>query len=200
VTFTENVAVGNGNGFYVNADNFVFTGNLAAANTLSPSAFTGDGFRMASAQNAVITGNAATGNPGSGFRMGTFVGGKLTGNTARANGRYGFDMERAPSVAGNAAISNVQGGFLIRLEGVRLTQNNIFGNGTAPNHLTSEVNCGVLNATLSTVNAENNFWGAATGPGGDPADKGCVIAFGIELIDVAPYAPRAFSIPVKAGE
>jgi len=37
----------------------------------------------------------------------------------------------------------------------------------------SGTNCGVSNFSGTTLHAANNFWGAATGPGADPADTVC---------------------------
>ena len=33
--------------------------------------------------------------------------------------------------------------------------------------------CGLFNGTGTTVTATDNFWGAVTGPGPDPADQAC---------------------------
>ena len=56
-------------------------------------------------------------------------------------------------------------------------------------------NCGVLNESGAVQIAKGNFWGAATGPGRDPADKagpnsGCDIAG--ETV-VVPFATRLFT-------
>jgi len=50
--------------------------------------------------------------------------------------------------------------------------NNIFENGAAahPDGGLVDLNCGILNASGNRLEATENFWGAVTGPGADPAD------------------------------
>jgi len=50
--------------------------------------------------------------------------------------------------------------------------NNIFGNAVATLSIAGlvEPNCGILNASGNSPQATDNFWGAVTGPGADPAD------------------------------
>ena len=67
----------------------------------------------------------------------------------------------------------------------RLRENNIFGNG----------NCGTTNQTGAagvTIDARNNFWGAATGPSfTDPADAACA---GAQPTLTTPFATEAFAV------
>lgn len=68
-------------------------------------------------------------------------------NNIFGNKAYGVEMFEAP-VGGSP----------------RLRENNIFANGL----------CGTHNGTNETLDARNNFWGAATGPSDtDPADDAC---------------------------
>jgi parallel beta-helix repeat protein len=78
---------------------------------------------------------------------------------------------------------------------VTLTSNNFADNGVFPDP-TAGPNCAVVNFTPDLVNAERNFWGAASGPGPDPADRSCPTA---GLIDTAPYLTRAVTITNQAG-
>ena len=48
---------------------------------------------------------------------------------------------------------------------------NIFGNN--PPSEFPQSNCGTSNFSGDRVIATNNFWGADTGPGPDPADQAC---------------------------
>jgi hypothetical protein len=47
---------------------------------------------------------------------------------------------------------------------VKVNQNNIYGNGTDGS------NCGII-VSQNGADARNNYWGAPTGPGKDPADQ-----------------------------
>jgi hypothetical protein len=66
----------------------------------------------------------------------------------------------------------------------KLQGNNVFGNET----------CGIDYIGSSSVSAAfpNNYWGAATGPGGDPADELC--NFTGATITTAPFATKPFDI------
>src|SRR5437899_12678615 len=68
-----------------------------------------------------------------------------------------------------------------------ITDNNIFGNGS----------CGLQNNTGALVTASRNFWGAATGPGSDPADAVCNDASSTTIVE--PVATKPFNINVKIG-
>ena len=69
----------------------------------------------------------------------------------------------------NAVIGNKSSGIWIRAGTVQIEQNNIFGNDLLTR--TAE-NCG-LSVRSGQVTAKYNWWGAATGPGSDPADSVC---------------------------
>ena len=75
--------------------------------------------------------------------------------------------------------------------GATVNDNNIFANGVTTG------NCGVHNNSGATIDATNNFWGAATGPGPDPADQVCD-EFGSTTI-VAPSASQQFAITSPGG-
>ena len=91
----------------------------------------------------------------------------------------------------NAIIGNRQLGMQIFSSNVAITDNNIFGNGTIGG------NCGLLNQTGTSLMASNNFWGAAGGPGPDPADAVC--GDPPSTTAIAPVATKPFKIPVQAG-
>ena len=48
------------------------------------------------------------------------------------------------------------------------------------------------------LNATNNFWGAATGPGDDPADEACDPSSAVTII--VPFANKEFNVVTKAGQ
>jgi hypothetical protein len=65
-------------------------------------------------------------------------------------------------------------------------ENNFIGNalGIPPEFFGP--NCGLANFTGETLNATNSYWGAATGPGPDPADVAC----GNDPVITTPFATR----------
>jgi len=69
----------------------------------------------------------------------------------------------------NSAIGNKGSGISIRAGTVQVDQNNIFGNYDFGR---TGRNCG-LSISSGQVTAKYNWWGAATGPGSDPADSVC---------------------------
>src|SRR5262249_32048379 len=93
----------------------------------------------------------------------------------------------------NAVIGNGGYGIVVSSQDATITENNIFGNGTFGS------NCGLLNGTGTVPMASNNFWGAARGPGPDPADAVSPACGGNPTI-VDPVATKPFNIPVKAGQ
>ena len=90
---------------------------------------------------------------------------RLVRNTAINNADAGFQVDLAAEFSGNAAVSNGSGAILGWNTQIPLFRDNTF----AANH----TNCGVRNDSVLAVNAANNYWGAATGPGSDPADDFC---------------------------
>jgi hypothetical protein len=72
----------------------------------------------------------------------------------------------------------------------------ISGNTFAGNGLSSSnANCGMLNNSNGALVATNNYWGAATGPGADPADQICN-GFGSSTT-TSPHATKA-TIPLQS--
>jgi parallel beta-helix repeat protein len=73
---------------------------------------------------------------------------------------------------------------------VTVSGNNIFANGVDdPSY------CGFENGSGTAVDATNNFWGAASGPGPDPADGVC----GDSVTITSPFATEQFAIPSSGG-
>jgi hypothetical protein len=84
-----------------------------------------------------------------------------------------------PLFEGNSAIQNGTGITVLTVQPVVVTSNNIYGNV-----------CGV-GADPSLVDLSGNYWGAATGPGVDPADDLCGGGGAAGL----PFSPRPFPLP-----
>ena len=181
----ENIASGSFFGFDLEG-NVVLRNNIAIGNR-------GVGFRLAGPRASLL----ATGNTASGNVIGFQVSGAnmvLRDNIASGN-TNGFFID-APDLRffRNAAIGNEGAGLFVGPTVIRgIFQNNIFGNGVINNGVDN--NCGLSNQYGNTVDATNNFWGAASGPGADPADNagpGCDF-FGSNTI-VEPFATKPFVV------
>jgi len=114
----------------------------------------------------------------------------VTGNVSSANLAFGMQIANDGSqglaalqrntIVGNAA------GIQVRLEAdARINNNDIYGNEM----------CGVRNESARVIDATGNYWGAATGPGPDPADQagpGSACDFAGSVTIVAPFrsAPK----------
>jgi hypothetical protein len=198
VTLDHNVAVSSEVGF---------GGTGATAVTLRKNVASGDvtGFAANAADHLVLTGNIASHNF-SGFETRALQV-DAQGNSAVNNQSYGFTLlptvdEAHQVITGsvvtfhqNTVAGNELAGVLAERE-VDLTahKNNFFGNGTRVTGAHAP-NCGVLNKTTFTVDATNNYWGAATGPGPDPADAagGACDFFG-ETTTFTPFRTTPVSV------
>jgi hypothetical protein len=138
-------------GFLVNDETAVVKGNLAKANSFT-------GFGILGGAYSVITKNVAVGNLGYGFFL-AIPGASLASFTK------------------NAAVGNADAGVFVAATGtapasLTVAQNTIYGNGVHPQY--PPTNCGLVTQNSGvetlTVDADGNYWGAATGPGADPAD------------------------------
>jgi len=202
-----NRAVGNaGAGFVVDGQANVAAGNQAFGNA-------GPGFSIVFGSGLTLTGNLSTDN-----LTGFLVAGPqhlLADNTAAAND-VGISLIGAGLVTLTRNVvsgSTFEGVFLSgdghvftrnavrgsRGSGVlvesadtstlTVTGNTLVGNGAGG------TNCGLeLNATTGDpLVATGNFWGAASGPGADPADLACDAAVAI------PFATKEIKVNPKLG-
>ncbi len=119
--------------------------------------------------------------------------------------------DTAPPIIERFALNTVVGnaGFGVRERGRaidRLEQNNIYGNGYGGGVAPTVPNCGLVvdgGYPGGNVIATNNFWGAATGPGRNPADNagaasGCGAASASTV--VAPFAAAPFAVDVVTDD
>jgi hypothetical protein len=142
-----------------------YIGNLSIDNRA-------DGFNLFGTGH-VLHGNVASGNLVSGFSLGgnRFL---LRDNIASGNQTRGFHLGLADHrLIRNAAIGNGQSGVLVagRQSGeLTLRKLNLYGNGIS---FDFGANCGLTNISGNTVTASDVFFGAASGPGSDPADQVC---------------------------
>lgn len=185
-----------------------------ADNIATGSAFAGILVQGFGQDRATLVANTAVNNPGSGFSIlgdaahvvdrnvsssngfGFLVNGGgmvLTRNSAISNASHGFIVSNLASEPHRFVLNNVIGnrgnGFFFNPDAqpAVLRRNNIFGNLLN--------NCGIANQSGETIDARNNFWGAATGPGADPADNagpgsGCDIHGTTKVI---PFATQEFA-------
>lgn len=187
----------------------VIAGNVASANAL--------GVGLASAGGAVARSNLAVANTGDGFAAGGTGTQRFEGNVALANEDFGFTggLYDEAVLVGNVAVGNREGlrggnGGALTVTGfaaianrqagvhnqgtttVSVTASNLIGNGTQS--IGGSFNCGTITET-PPLTAANVFWGAATGPGDDPADDVCDVGAGATA--VTPFATKPFKIKTK---
>jgi nitrous oxidase accessory protein NosD len=121
------------------------------------------GFLLISS-NDLITRNVVMGCTDGFDVQGGARGARLVRNTAIGNSGDGFQLGGTINrFTGNVAIDNETG---VRVSGPlgEFSSNTFAGNRS---------NCGVRNFGAATLAALGNYWGAPTGPGGDPADTVC---------------------------
>lgn len=205
-----NLAVLTSTGFSaVSTGAVLFQGNVASGN--------GTGFTVASGGGTTARANLAVASAGSGFAAGGAGTQRLEGNVALANGDFGFTagLHDEVVITGGLAIGNRQGifagsGDVVTVTGLALianveagvhnqntaamtiTASNVIGNGAKG--LGGSFNCGTLNES-QPLGAATVFWGAATGPGDDPADDVCDVGLGVTT--VVPAAPKPFKVKTK---
>jgi len=198
VTVAGNVAIGNGLSGHV-AIAVVGIGNIIADNAAINNANVGIQVNDSPGVNdssGTVTGNVASANL-EGFRINTQGRVQFTQNVASGNRSHGLSSGvggqgvleiRRSSFLGNRGIGIVFNfGGTGSVPVIDITDSNIFGNGS----------CGLQNNTGAVVTASGNFWGAASGPGPDPADTVCNVPPSTTVVD--PVATKPFNIPVRAG-
>jgi parallel beta-helix repeat protein len=195
------------------AANVAISGNISRVADRASS-----GFQIESGENIRVTGNLARdGNYG--FYVSVDVKDvKFTDNVSVSN-EFGFQTSSAHPVLlrRNVAIGNdigfvlFGGSHILRRNSVignrdygiyvggpeapLITHNNIFGNNNVPRE--GDINCGILNVGNPNIDATNNFWGAPTGPGANPADEACNRGPG-QIIHT-PFAKKEFPLRHRAA-
>jgi len=181
ISIVDNIAIGNeAAGFALQAgvpnDCHLF-GNQAIDN--------GSGFFVVG-DGHLLEFNVALSNRGAGFVLAGH-GQRFYDNQSIGNGG-GIDVNGGGDVriVHNAFIGNLQQGLKVLNQtfGLAVVQNNFFGNGTR----FDAANLGLLADPGPRVNATNNFWGAATGPGPDPADQ---VTGDVRFV---PFATKPFTM------
>jgi len=161
----------------------------------------GSGFALASIDIVQFVGNVSSHNQ-TGVRVITVapIGeakGVIAQNAFVDNQDAGIHFaEGGATVTGNTILGNQGPGVRVSVANPRnivLHQNDIYGNDSA----STPANCGVINTSAFPVDAKNNYWGSAAGPGVDPADKagpGSDCDLGAGVTTVKPFAPTLFPI------
>jgi hypothetical protein len=127
------------------------------------------GLTPTSIYDGIVSDTLAQRNVVAGSQYGIVGSGAMRNNVAIENG-YGFRPQGAVTdVTKNIASSNGAYGIYLypgaTVSGA-VQRNTIVGNDVG-------TNCGLYNDSGGALTATKNFWGAATGPGADPADLAC---------------------------
>jgi len=165
VTAGNNTAMANGCGFRL----ISYSAKLQVSNAVSI-ANTGLGMILEGNGANGVTASRVTGNG-----LGIVTSGgpfQLTHNIVAGNDTFGvsfgdrLELDKAITtlslndIVGNAVGIEVH----YSTAGLRVTRNNLYGNGTDGS------NCAIT-VEQNSADARNNYWGAPTGPGPDPADQ-----------------------------
>ncbi len=185
VTVAGNVSSHNDFGFRADASDSAFVNNRAEGNFFQGIFVTA---------TSTLTANVATDNVQNGIWL---MGGGphvVKGNVSNGNGGDGFVIDEV-TVPGtllqqNAAIGNQGSGVDVTASstgGATITKGSLFGNAS---------NCALTDdASSGSIDAAKNFWGAATGPGADPADALCGTNTG--SVSVTPVLTKEAKVSVK---
>lgn len=180
-----NVAEGNtGDGLIVGGNAAQVTNNRALGNG-------GNGIQLAG-DDIAASGNVAAGNAQAGYFVVFAAGVQVSKSVASGNQQAGFEVTLADAaLASIAALGNEGDGVHFDDGTGSVTRSSFIGNGRADG-----MNCGVLNSSGVAITASDDYWGAATGPGADPADQACVSGGGSSLA-TAPFKTKEIKVRPK---
>jgi len=140
----------------------------------------GTGINSATYGRHEIAYNEVSNNAGTGISVDftpSFVHHNVVSGNDRgiSSGSWGVGREptAGPVLYRNSLIGNTRFGMMIVAGPIRtvLKENNFYGNGVSTDEFGG--NCGLANFTGQSLNAVNSYWGAASGPGAEPADVAC---------------------------
>jgi hypothetical protein len=155
----------------------------------------GTGFGIFDAEHVIFQRNVSTRN-----NVGAYVNGPgvLTDSSFIGNRLYGVLVDGGGARLLRSTILGNEGPGIALTpatsEPTTVAASNIFGNGVKPSVETPLAsNCGLFNPSPAAVDARRNFWGAASGPGPDPADDAgpdgsCDTAQGVTTVE--PFAMK----------
>jgi parallel beta-helix repeat protein len=162
-TLSGNIASGSESGFYVTGSYNKLDNDLSINGS-------GAGFNITGSYNTIVNSLASGG--GAGFQVsadtGPGIGNAFTNDISSGN-VVGFNLFAPVVISGSEAIGNWESAVAIRGNGpVTVNNSNFFGNGTQ-----TATNCAIENFTGAAATINKSYWGAATGPGAEPADRVC---------------------------
>ena len=188
VVVAGNTSSYNDFGFRADASGAAFNNNRAVGNLFQGIYVTA---------TASIVGNVVTQSAQNGIWLSAGGPHTVKGNVSSGNLGDGILIDAVATgsvVSGNAVLDNGASGIEVTAAGsATLAKNSIFGNGTAAG---PAANCGLTSAAAVPIDASKSFWGAASGPGADPADAVCGASAG--TVTVLPVATKEVKVGVKA--
>jgi parallel beta-helix repeat protein len=183
VTVEGNIVTGFGRGIDVAGSNSVIKHNIATGN--------GEGLNIHGNRNTAAE-NVSIANFGGG---GILVGGTgqiIRQNICNANTFTGIRVAEGTNhqVRRNSAIGNGNEGVSLDFPArATVTRNNLFGTSS---------NCGLKNNNNVGIVATENFWGAASGPGEDPADDVCNL--GVATTATSGFLRKEVRVSAQPGQ
>jgi hypothetical protein len=185
-------------GMFIAGDRTVVTGNRIAQ--VSMQGIHAEGAAIQISANVVEGTGTLGGNDSAIHIVGTGSAGHLVdrnlviGNLGIgifADNGWGASVGAPNVVSNNLVVGNGAAGIKVVLAevsgGVKVTGNSIYNNDNV-----AGTNCGLMTLSAGpTIDATNNFWGAAGGPGADPKDDVCSVGTPPNVI---PAAAAEFAI------
>jgi len=210
VNASGNIAIKNGTSvFVVDGNSNVLSNNIVSAQSVFSGAYivNGDsnllkhnlansgygGFEVSGSNNTLVE-NVSSAQFNDGFHLSPpGTGNVLNKNVVAGSNNWGILIQSTGNtLTGNSILgSQSYGIWLFPGSNATITQNNIFGNEGFDG--TNTTNCGLFNQSGTNINASNNFWGAATGPGASPADDFCSSGAGSSTT-TTPVATKEFQV------
>jgi hypothetical protein len=95
----------------------------------------------------------------------------------------------------NAIVANLGAGVVAEESDNTVVKSSLFGNGAGGLMAlvpAREAHCGTYAGAGIALDASENFWGAAAGPGADPADAACDATGAVTTVD--PVAKREIKV------
>jgi nitrous oxidase accessory protein NosD len=199
-------ATSHSTGIGVDGSGVTIAGNQVVGPSTGSDTDHGIGTVINDGETILIEGNQVTG-----WNLG--IDARGVGKTVRKNEVARNFLGVADSTGGSAIVGNVLTDNFIALAlygaGTDVVGNAFYGNRFAMqllsgftggsiaknNFIGNEpiANCAVFNDSGTSVLAANNYWGAASGPGPDPADASC----GGSAVTSTPFAIKPFGIKAR---
>jgi len=157
-----------------------------AVNVSSPA------FELSSGSGWILTKNAVMNSSAPAFYLVAATPFTVTGNVAIGNDSYGFFISGGSNhvLEDNTSIDNAGPGIVLSSAGtgVVIRGGNLYGNLG---------NCALDNSSADAVTVDGVYWGAASGPGLDPADALCGNTAAILVTNPAAKAAKIKVAPIK---